>query len=268
MKKIDIMLPYWGEYSLLKKTIESVMAQTSKNWTLTIIDDHYPSTEAQDFCKKINDKRVKYYRHKKNIGVTNNFNFSIDNATADYCMILGCDDILMPNYIETAFKNIGNCDFYQPSVKIIDSKGKVYLPLSDKVKRLLRPKKAGIYSGETLAASLCHGNWLYFPSITWKTSTLKRYRFDPKYKVVEDVVLELDLIIDGGKLFFDTSTTFKYRRFANSVSSKEKSKGGVRFNEEAEVYKKFAKIFKDLGWKKASRAARLHVTSRIYKLIS
>ena len=268
MKKIDIMLPYWGDYSLLKETIESVMAQTSKNWTLTIIDDHYPSTEAQEYCEKITDIRVKYCRHNQNIGITNNFNFSIEKATADYCMILGCDDILLPNYVETALKNIGDNDFYQPRVEIIDSKGKTYLPMSDKVKRLLQPKKAGIYSGETLAVSLCHGNWLYFPSITWRTSTLKRYKFDPKYKVVEDVVLELDIIKDGGKLFFDTSTTFKYRRFANSLSSKEKSKGGVRFNEEDEVYKKFTKIFKVMGWMKASRAARLHITSRIHKLIS
>jgi len=268
MKTIDIMLPYWGEFSLLKQTIESVLVQTSNNWTLSIIDDHYPSLEAQDYCKKIDDKRVTYYRHRQNIGITNNFNFSIEKATAEYCMILGCDDILMPNYVETALKNIKDNDFYQPCVKIIDSRGKTYLPLSDRVKRLLRPKKTGIYSGETLAVSLCHGNWLYFPSITWKTSTLKRYRLNPKYKIVEDVVLELDIIKEGGKLFLDTATTFKYRRFANSLSSKEKAKGGVRFNEEDEVYETFAKIFKEQGWNKAARAARLHVTSRAHQFLS
>jgi len=268
MKTIDIMLPYWGEFSLLKQTIESVLAQTSNNWTLSIIDDHYPSLEAQNYCKKIDDKRVAYCRHKQNIGVTNNFNFSIEKAAAEYCMILGCDDVLMPNYVETALKNIDDNDFYQPGVEIIDSQGRIYLPLSDRVKRFLRPKKAGVYSGETLAVSLCHGNWLYFPSITWRTSTLKRYGFDSKYKIVEDLVVELNIIKDGGKLFFDTSKTFKYRRFADSLSSKEKTKGGVRFKEEDEAYDTYAKTFQKLGWRKASRAARLHITSRIHQLIS
>lgn len=268
MSNIDIMLPYWGEFSLLKQTIASVLAQTSNNWTLTIIDDHYPSLEAQEYCKRIADKRVRYCRHRQNIGITNNFNFSIEKAVAEHCMILGCDDIIMPNYVETTLKNIGDNDLYQPGVEIIDSKGKAYLPLSDRVKRLLRPKKTGIYSGEALAVSLCRGNWLYFPSITWKTSTLKRYRFDPKYKIVEDVVLELDIIKDGGKLFLDSATTFQYRRFANSLSSKEKAKGGVRFNEESEVYEDFATIFRELGWNRASRAAKLHITSRIHQLIS
>ena len=268
MKSIDIMLPYWGEFSLLQTAIESVMAQTSDKWTLTIIDDHYPSLEAQKYCKKISDKRVKYYRHDSNIGITNNFNYSVNAAKAEYCIILGCDDILMPGYVETALKNIGTNDFYQPAVEIINKEGGTYLPLSDRVKRILRPKRMGTYSGEKLAASLCHGNWLYFPSITWKTSTLKRYMFDQKYKIVEDVALELSIIKDGGKLFLDSAKTFKYRRFADSVSSKEANKGGVRFDEEKEIYEIFAKKFKDLNWKKATFAAKLHITSRIHKLIS
>jgi len=268
MRSIDIMLPYWGEFSLLKETIESVIAQTNKNWRLMIIDDHYPSLEAQGYCKKLNDKRITYYRHKQNIGITNNFNFSVENATAEYCMILGCDDVLMPNYVETALKNIGDNDFYQPSVEIIDIHSKPYTPLPDRVKRLLRPKRMGVYSGEALATSLCRGNWLYFPSITWRTSTIKRYRFDPKYKIVEDVILELNIINNDGKLFVDTATTFKYRRFANSLSSKEKNKGGVRFKEEEEVYSSLAKIYKELGWNKASLAAKLHITSRIHKLLN
>ena len=33
---IDIIVPYWGEFSLLKQTVDSVLAQTSKAWHLTI----------------------------------------------------------------------------------------------------------------------------------------------------------------------------------------------------------------------------------------
>ena len=268
MSKIDIMLPYWGYFRLLKKTIDSVLLQTSNNWTLTIVDDHYPSLEAYDYCQKLINKQIKYIRHEKNIGITNNFNYCITKAKSDYCMIPGCDDILLPNYIESALKNIGNSDFYQPGVQVIDANDNIYFPLGDKIKRLLQPKKSTILNGEKLAKSLCYGNWTYFPSITWKTSTLKKYRFDAKYKVVEDLVLELNMIKNGCKLYFDKTTTFQYRRFADSVSSKEKSKDGVRFNEENEFYKSFATDFESIGWKKAARASRLHVTSRINQLLS
>lgn len=268
MKKIDILLPYWGDFALLKKTIESIIVQTSNDWTLTIIDDCYPSLDAQNYCRTINDDRIIYFRNPKNIGITNNFNLCIEKASAEYCMIPGCDDILLPNYVETALKNIGNNDFYQPMVEIIDANDKIYLPLVDRIKRFLQPKKSGTYKGEPLAISLCHGNWLYFPSITWKTSTLKKYKFDTKYKIAEDIALELDIIKGGGTLFIDKNITFQYRRFSESLSSKEKRKGGVRFNEEQDVYKTYSKKFRMIKWKKANLAAKIRISSRIHQLIS
>lgn len=268
MTRLDILLPYWGEFSLLKKTIDSVLAQTSAEWHLTIVDDHYPSLEAMEYVSSLHDERITYIRHEKNIGITNNFNFCLDRASAEYCMLLGCDDRLLPNYVERALERIGGAGMYQPYVAVIDAHGDAHLPLVDRVKRLLMPRRSGVYSGEPLAASLCTGNWLYFPSIMWRTETLKRYRFDPQYTVVEDLVVELSMIIDGATMYFDRSTTFEYRRFAESVSSKEKKKGGVRFDEEAAVYRMFAQKFDEIGWKKASRQAGLRLISRIHSYLT
>lgn len=264
---IDILLPYWGDFKLFKQTVESVLAQTNKHWRLTIYDDAYPSAEAGEYIKKVNDNRIVYYRHEKNIGITANFNFAVQNATAQYCCIIGCDDVLLPNYVERALSMIGFATFYQPGVLVIDKDSKPYLPIVDRIKRVLRPRKPGIYSGERLAASLCRGNWLYFPSIVWKTSVLKRYPFNEKFKIAEDVVVELDMILDGHALYLDNEPSFCYRRFAESLSSKEKGKSGVRFDEEDEVYDYFAEKFTSIGWSKAARTAKLRIISRIHRLI-
>lgn len=266
--RIDIIIPYWGEFSLLKQAVDSVLEQTSDAWHLTILDDHYPDETAKNYYSKINDKRITYIRHRENIGITNNFNYAIKHASAPFCVIMGCDDKLLPNYVETALNNINEADFYQPGVQIIDDKSNVYLPLVDKAKRILQPKKSGILSGEKLATSLCNGNWLYFPSITWKTDTLKQYSFDTKYKILEDLIVELTMIIDSASLYFDTTETFQYRRFAESLSSKEKGKNGIRFKEENEVYDNFSYRFNEIGWKKAARAAKLRITSRAHSLLS
>lgn len=265
--KIDILLPYWGDFKFFKETVDSVLAQTNQNWRLTVYDDAYPSDKASKYIQKVSDSRIVYFRHEKNIGITANFNFAVRNATAPYCCVIGCDDVLLPNYVEQALSRIGSATFYQPGVIIIDKNSNPYLPLADRVKRLLRPKKSGIYSGEGLAISLCQGNWLYFPSIVWKTSTLKQYEFNEKFKIAEDVVVELNMIIDGHDLYLDNGPTFLYRRFSESLSSKEKGKSGVRFNEEDEVYEYFAKKFKAKGWHKAARTAKLRLTSRIHRLI-
>lgn len=265
---VDILLTYWGDPELFHYTVESVLAQSSPNWRLLIFDDCYPSDLAQTYIATLADDRITYFRHIKNIGITANFNYAINNATSEYCILIGCDDIMLPNYIETAISNIGTADFYQPGVDVINEDGKVYLPLGDRIKRILHPKKSTMLSGEKLATSLCHGNWLYFPSILWKTNTIKKYGFNTKYKIVEDVILELNIIKDNGTLYFDTTTTFQYRRFSQSLSSIEKSKDGIRFSEENAVYNDMAKIFKNMGWNNASRAAKWRITSRINSILS
>jgi glycosyltransferase involved in cell wall biosynthesis len=167
-QSIDILLPYWGEFALFKKTVDSVLAQTSPNWRLLIFDDCYPSDEAETYCASLNDSRVVYFRHKKNIGITRNFNYAVGAAKADYCALVGCDDILLPQYVETALKNIGSADFYQPGVEVIDGNDVTYLPLGDRIKRLLQPRK---FSSPEKQAYTPARIWrLHYVTVTGSTS--------------------------------------------------------------------------------------------------
>jgi len=266
--EIDILLPYWGDFSLFKKAVDSVLAQTEENWRLQIFDDAYSSFEAKKYIASLKDKRISYYRHKKNIGITKNFNYSIQAAKAKYCVIFGCDDKMLPDYVKTSLKNIRNADFYQPGVEVIDDNDLIYNPLVDRIKAVLRPKKPGIYEGEILASSLSSGNWLYFPSILWKTSFIQKYTFDTEHNNTQDVIMELTMIKDGGKLYIDDKILFQYRRSANSWSSRRKSKAGGRFKEENEIYNRFAKEFKALKWNKAALSAKLHLTSRFHRILT
>lgn len=267
-ESVDILLPYWGDFNLLKQTIESVINQSYKNWKLFIFDDCYPDRSAEKLYSNHPDKRIKFTRHKENIGITNNFNFALSRASSKYCTLLGCDDILLPNYLERALTQINDSDFYQPKVGVIDSKNIRYLPLTDKTKRIIRPKRSGEYSGERLAASLCIGNWLYFPSILWKTSTIKKYGFNDKYKIVEDLILEMQVVMNGGILYLDNEETFLYRRFKDSLSSKESSSKGIRFKEESEAYSFLSMELSDLNWQKASFLAKIRMASRFNQLLN
>lgn len=264
--KVDVLLPYWGDFGLLKKAVNSVLEQTEKNFRLLIIDDCYPSDDAKKLYSNFPDKRVVYHRHKKNLGLVKNYNYALGQTKARYFVMMGCDDIMLPNYLEVALKKIGNADYYQPGVQVIDDSDTVYLPAADRIKRLLRPRKEGIYSGEKIAISLCHGNWTYFPSLLWKTSTLKKYGYNTKLPNTQDVYVQFEILTNGGSLFIDNQPTFQYRRSANSFSSKARK--GTRFDEENSMYSEVANQFDRLGWKKASRAARIHLTTRIHQILS
>ena len=74
-----------------------------------------------------------------------------------------------------------DADVIQPGVDIIDEKGRAIRPLVDRVKQqLLTPRRnPGVVSlrGEEMATSLIRGDWLYWPSLTFRTDTLKRIDF-------------------------------------------------------------------------------------------
>ena len=187
-------------------------------------------------------------------------------AAADYCVVMGCDDMMLPTYLENGLVKIGKADYYQPGVGIIDAVDKLCSPIADRIKKVLRPKRIGIHAGEPLAASLCRGNWLYFPSLMWKTSTLKRHGFNQGKPNTQDLITALDIICEGGAMYIDDAVTFLYRRSAASFSSKAKS--GTRFVEESQTYNEYAERFRAIGWNKAARAARLHLTVKVHQLLS
>ena len=119
-------------------------------------------------------------------------------------------------------------------------------------------------SGQELAVSLLRGNWTYFPSICWRTETVRRRGFDPAFDVVLDLALQLDIVLDGGDLVLLPEHTFRYRRHDRSASSV--ASDDRRFGEEAQFFADVARTMDSAGWPAASRAARRHWTSRLHAL--
>jgi hypothetical protein len=107
------------------------------------------------------------------------------------------------------------------------------------------------------------GNWMYFPSITWRTKTIQDIGFRPGFNVCQDLGLAMDLIMQGGEMILIENQIFRYRRHAASDSS-VKAINGERFQDEKDFFEVMAIDLKKIGWNKAARTARLHLTSRLH----
>lgn len=269
--EIEIFMPFYGDVEYFKTAVLSVLAQTDPDWRLTILDDRYPSEEPEVFIRNLKDPRISYLRNEINLGVSGNFQQCIDLAQADFINIMGCDDVMRENYVARAKEIIhadSNISYIQPGVEVVDEKGNVYLPLGDRVKNRLRNKFSPpcTVSSEEIASSLLKGCWTYFPSIIWKTTELKKYNFRKEFSIVLDLALQLEIIANGGKVFIDSPVSFAYRRHRSSVSMSS-SLEGKRCSEEGQLFSEFATTAQGLGWNKAERAARLHLTSRVNALL-
>ena len=140
---LDIMLPFWGEPRYLYETVESVLSQTDERWHLTVVDDCYPDSRVPEHFERLDHPQVTYIRNEKNLGITANYERCIEMASADLVMLLGCDDIMQPDYVArvlTLHEKFPQADIFQPGVQTIDSQGRPVSTLTDSIKRVVMPR--------------------------------------------------------------------------------------------------------------------------------
>ncbi len=266
---VDVLLPYYGDVAMMKQAVESILGQTSSDWTLTVIDDGYPDESIPGYFGALaaQDARITYLRNEENLGANGNYRKALTFVRHELAVVMGADDIMLKNYMETvvaAHEQFPSAQIIQPGVEVIDELGQPSMGLVDKMKRVYAPRVSGrrLLSGEPLAVSLMRANWLYFPSICWKSDTLVATNFREGLNVVQDLALALDLIKAGGGLVVDSSVCFQYRRHRESDSS-WRALEGTRFIEEREFFTGVADEFAAMGWRRAARTARLHLSSRL-----
>lgn len=267
MPSIDILLPFHGNPGYLKLAVESVRQQKDEDWRMLVFDDADPA-ELSSWFGDLHDDRIVYQRNPTNLGANANYRLALSQATADYVVFMGADDIMLPSYVTTIRETLTafpGVTIVQPGVQVVDEHGRRCLPPADRVKMLVSPKCAEprVYSGEVLAASLLRGNWTYFPSLTFQRDQIARIGFRPDLGVTQDLALLLDVIYSGGTLAINPRSAFIYRRHAASDSA-IRTLEGQRFREEREVFQVARDSAISHGWPKAALSARWHITSRIH----
>jgi glycosyltransferase involved in cell wall biosynthesis len=269
---LDIMLPHYGDTALMQAAVQSVLDQTDKDWRLTVVDDGREEGVPEWFAS-LGDERVRYLRNEQNLGITRNFQKCVDLVESTHFTMLGSDDLMMPTYVETlraAIEAEPGAAIYQPGVEVIDEHGNPVTTLGDEVKRRLYAPKTNdgkrlVLSGEPLAANLLGGNWLYFPSICWRTDAVKAVGFRENLSVIQDLALIIELIRRGEELVVDPAPAFRYRRHSSSLSSAEAATG-ARFGEAIRFFNEVADDLDRHGWPRAARSARRHLSMRLHAL--
>jgi glycosyltransferase involved in cell wall biosynthesis len=270
---VDIMLPHYGRLDLVQETVRSVLAQDDPNWRLTVVDDSGEKADGAlaQWCADLGDERVRYRLNPRNLGINRNFQQCVDLVEHDLAVLVGNDDLLLPGYVGTVRRaHVAHpaAAIIQPGVEVVGADGAPARSLVDLSKRWVyapRLTEATELSGEDLAVSLLRGNWLYFPSICWRSEPLRRTGFREGVDVVQDLALVLDLVLEGESLLVEPTTCFRYRRHEASVSSAHAA-DGRRFAEERAFFLETADRMAVRGWPRAARAARRHLSSRLNAL--
>lgn len=99
---VTVCVPTYNKASLLKQSLESILAQTFSDFKLIVVDDH-SSDDTREVVASLRDGRVEYVFNATNLGYTANCNRCIDLALESesrYIAIYYDDDYYAPTILE------------------------------------------------------------------------------------------------------------------------------------------------------------------------
>jgi glycosyltransferase involved in cell wall biosynthesis len=107
MNLVSVIIPVYGAEKYVSATLESLLAQTYKNFEALIIDDGSPDRSIE-ICRKFTDPRISIIS-QKNRGLSGARNTGIRHAKGDYLALLDADDLWLPEKLEKHIEHLEKC---------------------------------------------------------------------------------------------------------------------------------------------------------------
>ncbi len=212
MPKVSVLMPiYKTNEKYLRTAVESILSQTFDDFEFLILDD-CPDDDREEIIKSYKDKRIKYYKNEKNLGIAASRNKLTDMAKGEYLAVFDHDDISLPERLE---KQVKYLDAHQ-DVGVVSSNIKSLIknnvsdyPIDDiNIKTALVRKCVVAHSASMIRKSVL---------------TKNNIRYEERFSPAEDYALWCRLIPFTN--FYNISEVLlHYRDHAENTSHKTKEK--------------------------------------------
>ena len=240
---VDILVTtYNTNEKYMRKQIESLLRQTYKNIQIYISDDHSSDWKVakilEEYAQK--DKRIKLFIQPENLGYNRNFEFLLQQSTAEYIMFSDHDDIWHKDKVEKSLKKLKeeNVDMVYCNCRQVDEKDMVLqddyfkyknVPLVNKKSKLAISRCVGIGCSQII------------------TKYVKNKMIPFKKEVIAHDWLAAFIANEGKGMCYIEEPLFDYRLHnANVFGGRSLSQNIARWKQEnGEGYESFLKYRED-----------------------
>lgn len=217
---VSIVMPAYNAAKTIRASIESIQAQTVKEWELIVIDDGSKDDTAAILSElAAEDERIRFLQNEKNSGASYSRNRAVSLAEGEWIAFLDSDDLWRSDKLEKqlalAAERPDMVICYTAS-SFINDDGEPYDYVLEAVE-------------QTTYKMLLRKNLLSCSSVMICTSVMKEIKM-PNDKMHEDYYVWLMVVRSCGVAYGINEPLLIYRLCANSKSSNRLKSAKMLYN--------------------------------------
>ena len=205
---LSVIMPAYNAGPFIEEAIESVLAQSYRNFELLILDDG-STDNTLEIARRFEGGRVRVFA-RKNDGKSSGVNFLTQEAKGEYVVMLDADDISTPDRL----KKIAQAFSENSSARIVFSGFGLILE-----QQRCAPRRIGLSVGDCRELVEEGKMPSHDPTMAFRRELISDYQFDRELVIGEglDFVLRVgekyDLVVIPDILYF-------YRIHSNSITKR------------------------------------------------
>ncbi len=209
---VSVIIPAYKVTEFIAETLDSVRAQTFRDFETIVVNDGCPDTENLERVLEPYRREIVYLK-QENQGLSGARNTGIRAAQAPLVALLDSDDLWEPEYLEIQTRMLAE----HPEADVVYPNALFFGPSTYEGKTMMDifPSR-----GEVTLQSLLRRECQVFVSITGRRETLLRSGlFDPQLRSAEDLDMWLRLAASGVRFVYHTRPLARYRCRENPTAN-------------------------------------------------
>ena len=211
--RISVVMPAYNSEKYIGEAIESILNQTFTDFELIVLNDSPENLEQEKVIKEYvaKDKRVKYIKNPKNLGIPRSRNKLLQCANGEYIACMDSDDIALPTRFEKQIRYMEQ----HPECGVLGTWFKCFGKNNDVVRHPEHVKILNILANQHV------GN----PTVMIRKSVMDKHdiKYDESYDYAQDFELWTRMIFVT-EIHNLPEVLLNYRCYGGNVSMEHKNK--------------------------------------------
>ncbi|MBW9221130.1 glycosyltransferase [Methanothermococcus sp. SCGC AD-155-M21] len=211
-----IMATYREPEEYLRKSIESILNQTFKDFEFIIVLDDPNNKKNEEIIEKCaeKDRRIVFLKNERNLSLAASLNKGIEVAKGEYIARMDADDISLPERLEKQFNYLGknkDVDLLFTWAYWIDERGNII--------GRFKPEK---YKIKNIKKYFFKEHLLIHPSVMIKTEILKGLKYNENLLRSQDYDLWIRCILNNYNFDIIEEFLLKYKVVKENIEKRIK----------------------------------------------